>query len=323
MSVKYLAFPAKRAYGVELEICTTGVTKKGISSAIQKVDSLHDVRIYSGWTVNTDNEEWYVKDDSSCGFEISSYKSKGVKDLVNISKVSEAVSKIGAKVDEKCGYHIHVEVEDFSYEQVSNLVATWMKVEHVIANVLPEHRVNNKYCKFLNEYHKKFKDSDIRSLGASVFWDKIKPNVYGNFHSQRRVSLNIWNYAGYESGVTDRLTVEFRFPEGTLNSEDVKNWIRLLVNFVEITKDRSFVGSTKKVNLDGALMLLGLSGLGDEFLILSNGMRDTKEWFLRRVLKYSKSKRLCKSAVTSLNDMFSPHSCYELSEDCGACIELR
>jgi hypothetical protein len=44
-------------------------------------------------------------------------------------------------------------------------------------------------------------------------------------------------------------------------------------------------------------------------------MRDTKEWFLHRVLKYSRVKKLCQEAVDELNAMWGPQKAFELSED--------
>ena len=307
MAVKYITFPTKRAYGVELELSSYGIGKKEIAKAISKTDTEHEVYV-SGWDQTEDNDYWHVKDDSSCGWEIASYKSKGVKDLVNIAKVTDSVAAAGGVVSTKCGLHLHVEVEDFNNAQMATLMAIWMKIEWVVANSIPLHRAKNKYCRLMNVFHKNHRNKDLQN--AQTFWDVIKPNLYGNYDRFRRVAVNIWNYTANDG----KPTVEFRFPEGTLNSNEVKNWIRLLVRLVDFTKTHSFPSNNNKVSLPETLKFLGLAGSAD-FFLLSHGMRDTKEWFLHRVLKYSRVKKLCQEAVDELNAMWGPQKAFELSED--------
>jgi hypothetical protein len=223
--VEYVNFPEKRAFGVELEVCDTGVNKGTLSKVIRKTDKLHSVFV-SGWNPTYETTKWHVKNDSSCGLEVASYKSKGIGDLLNIAAVAEAIQEAGGVVNEKCGMHVHVDVSDFSPTQVATVIAFWIKIEKVIANMLPSHRVNNKYCKFLTHYlSKKIKQFNSNS---SAFWQLVKPDLSGNYNKQRRVSLNVWNYAyANHFSLNTRKTLEFRMPEGTLDSKEIKNWLRL------------------------------------------------------------------------------------------------
>jgi hypothetical protein len=209
-------------------------------------------------------------------------------------------------VSDRCGFHVHVEVNDFDEYQVAKLVAIWMKIEKVIMNMVPKHRVNNKFCRLLNEYNKSYKNKSVVDIES--FWKTIRPRENRNYNIQRRVALNIYNY------IEDyyRQTVEFRFPEGTIESYDVVNWIRLFVHFVNYNK-QTYVVDTNSVNLSVALQLLGLS---NNNFILSSGLRDTKEWFLHRILKYG-SKILCRQAILELNKMWNPIRYYELAKDCS------
>lgn len=308
MTVKYVAFPTKRAYGVELELSSNGISKSEIASAIANVDSKSRSVNVMGWGYSDNNKDWHVKEDSSCGWEVASYKSRGVKDLLNIGNVTNAIKTVGGRVTYRCGFHLHVEVSDFSQSEVATLVAIWMKVENVIINMVPSHRANNKYCRLLNDYHEKVKSKEFTT--PLKFWQAIKPNLSGHFNKQRRVALNIWNYAAND----DRQTVEFRFPEGTLDARDVQNWIRLLVRLVDFSKKYPFPEDIKEVGLTETLRLIGLSGSSD-FFLLSNGLRNTKEWFLYRIVKYSRNKKLCRDAVDELNRMWAPIKIYGLSPD--------
>lgn len=316
MLAKYVTFPTKRAYGVELELSSYNITKERVAKIIEKTDRNREVFV-SGWSYSEENDYWHVKDDSSCGWEIASYKSVGIKDLANIVKVTDAVAEAGAIVTPKCGFHLHVEVSDFTNDQIATLVAIWMKIEKVVTSSIPHHRVNNKYCRLLNDFYPKQSNKDLCGEGSVLkFWKAIKPNLKGNYNLFRRVALNIWNYVE-NSG---KQTVEFRFPEGTLNSNDVKNWIRLLVHFVDYSKTQRFPDNTNEVGLQEALSLMGLVGTSN-FYILSQGLRDTKDWFLHRLLRYSRIKKQCMDAVDELNNMWSPVKVYNLSPDCEVYFE--
>jgi hypothetical protein len=320
MLVQYVTFPTKRAYGVELELSSVGITKSKIAKAIKKVDKRRDVAITS-WSYSDDNDYWHVKDDSSCGWEIASYVSRGVKDLVNIAKVTDSVYTAGGTVTTSCGFHLHVDVGDFTKEQVGKLVAIWMKIENVVINAVPAHRVGNKYCRLMNDFHMKYRNKDLRTSEGlpgdpEKFWAAVKPNLSGSYDRYRRVALNIWNFAS-----NDRPTVEFRFPEGTLDSKDVKNWIRLLVRLVDHSLTLPFPEGTHEVSLSQALQLMGLAGTED-FFLLSHGLRDTKEWFLYRLIRYSRNKQVCRDAVEEFNNMWSPAKAFELSPDYETVSEL-
>lgn len=310
--LEYIAFPEKRAYGVELELDYYPISKETIASRIREVDLNHRVTI-SNWTTNNNNINWYVKEDSSCGWEVASYKCKGIADLLNIAKVAQAIKDHGGVINVRCGLHIHVEVKDFSPEQIATLVAYWMKIEPVIKEALPPHRLSNKYCQLLREHYSQYANKS--DLSSKEFWDTIRPDSYGD--ARRRVALNIVNYTrAYDYGDNSRKTVELRLPEGTLSAYEVKNWVRFFVRFVSFCRKQNFPRNTvTATNLIDALQILGLHGREDSFFLLSKGMRTTKEWFLYRIMQYSHNKYLSKQAVGVLNFMWNPLKSYEISKD--------
>lgn len=304
MNVQFVTFTKKRSYGAELEIIENGLSQAKIRDVIATVDKKREIRV-TGWQGSPNNAYWHVKTDSSCGLEVASYVAKGYKDLINFGKVATALYDAGARVNEKCGLHVHVDVRDFPQTQVACLVADWMKIENVIANMLPEHRVNNKYCKMLSKHF----TIEYLSPNPETFWQAVRPYNYGD--NDRRVALNICNYArSLGSYHANKSTVELRLPEGTLDAFDVKNWIRLFVRFVDFHKKRAWPKNYDKVDVAEALEILGLHS--DNF-ILSSGLRDTKDWFLRRILQHTRQKKLSKQAIDLLNFMWSPLRNFELS----------
>jgi hypothetical protein len=307
--IEYIKFPEKRAFGVELEVRNKIITKSILSQTIKQIDKVHPVFV-SGWNPTHETTRWHVKDDSSCGWEVASYKSIGINDLLNIASVADAIKKAGGVVDEKCGMHVHIDVSDFTDMQVATTIALWIKIEKTIANMLPSHRVKNKYCKFLTHYlAKSIKAFKLKPYSSYVFWLLVKPDLYGDYNKQRRVSLNVWNYV-YET----RKTLEFRMPEGTLDSNDIKNWVRLLLHFVNNCKNQEFPSSIDFVNVQQTLQLLGLSSYNKRCIILSKGMHDAKNWFLCRLLKYGQTKRIRNEAIKALNVMWAPIKTFQLLE---------
>jgi len=309
MRIKVQSFTRKRAFGIELEMLTSGVTQTQLRNVITKADSKHPVHV-TGWQQSQGNSYWHVKTDSTCGYEVASYKAKGAKDVMNIAKIAGAIQSLGAKVDNSCGLHIHVETTDFNVNEMASLIANWIKMENIICEAVPVHRANNIYCKTYSTA------IPLKNLENPVsFWTHICPTSFS--HEARRKSLNVCNYA-FNPG---KRTVEFRMPEGTLDFHEIKNWTRLLVNFVHFIKKVPFPGNVQSANLQQVLQLLGLT-CDEPFLILSAGLHETKEWFLHRILRYARSQSLCFEAVAALNKMWEPLKRYEINENCEEYAEL-
>jgi hypothetical protein len=73
-----------------------------------------------------------------------------------------------------------------------------------------------------------------------------------------------------------------------VDGKDVKNWVRLFLNFVEVCKEREMPKNLLSVGLEETLDILGLGHSDKEFYILSPGLHETKTWFLERIITHSK-----------------------------------
>jgi hypothetical protein len=177
--------------------------------------------------------------------------------------------------------HVHVEVEDFSKTQLAILAAYWVKIEPYFCHAVPQHRSNNKYCKNLRNdlvcsYYKN---------GLSSFWEAIRPATTS--HECRRKSLNLCNIVHSPN----RPTVEFRFPESTLDSFEIKNWIRMFVLFIDNVKSLNAPKDLSIPNRDEFMTIVGLQSPKD-FIIGSKVLHDLKMWFFKRILIHSRSEDL-------------------------------
>lgn len=295
-SVKYKKFTAKRHFGLELE-----VGKEVSISRIQEVIASNSfVPVKTGfYRATLNNSYWEVKHDGSCGknvdkygineggYEIVSYKGYTVKDLSHICKIGQKVKQAGCMVNKNCGLHIHIDVSDFTVNQMGIMIANWLCVEKILLQAVPSVRKNNKFCNALQNLRPKFKDEIV--YGVQV-WNHYKPytsKLHDNF--DRRCAMNIVNfYRSLTLKTFKRCTVEFRFPEGTLVSQTIKNWARILINFVnKMANQKLNISNIKTCNLTDALEILGLGGSKDEFHILSPGLHESKIWLLKRIIRYA------------------------------------
>jgi hypothetical protein len=311
MSIKVRSFTKKRHFGVELELLTSGVTQNRLRDIIAETDGKHPIQV-SGWQATQNNGFWHVKTDSTCGYEVASYKARGFRDVVTICKVAEALHNADVKIDRKCGLHLHVEVRDFNVNQMAALVAYWLKIEPVIFYALPDYRRNNIYCRSCREGLV----VPAKALSqVNSFWTAVCPT--GISHVFRRKTLNICNYV-FNPG---RMTVEFRMPESTFDPYEVKNWIRFLVNFVHFVKKQPYPGNIEIASLAEMLQIVGLAGDGI-FYILSSGLVETKQWILQRIISYSPEKSISRQAMDLLNKMWNPIKRFEMNENCEQYVEF-
>lgn len=310
MEVTYRCFSSKRKFGIEIEV-EKNKTQEEISDAIGTV-AKRPIQISGGqWAQSTHNTYWHVKYDSTCGpkgkgkdnggWEVASFVASGYKDLLEIEHVANSLKVLGCNVNDNCGLHIHVDVSDFSKEQISVLTAYWLKVEAWFSQAVPSIRTENKYCKLITKSKAKNLSFDTH-YASTTLWDIIKPTNFAiHENDQKKMSLNMVGIAQrfhYEDqgetcppGV--RQTVEFRMPEGTLDGKEVKNWVRLFVLFVETCKISKMPPNiAPATSIEEVMKCLGFSD-PDKFYLLSKGLHETKTWLLKRIKSYGthKSKR--------------------------------
>jgi hypothetical protein len=304
LPVQYIKFNTKRAFGIELEV-NRKVTLEALVQAVRDADPKRHCIGINHYQQDHGNDYWHCKFDRSCGdrtgtggWEVASYKASGAKQLLKIADMGTILSKMGAEVNDNCGYHIHVEIADFTASQAATLVANWMRLERMICEILPKGRRSNIYCRLLSDM-KPVLSSDLEN--PISFWDRVRPRTFDN--SERRVALNMCNYA---LGNSAKRTAELRLPEGTLDPKEIKNWARMFIHFVGFCRKAPWPKTIAPVpDLKSAATVLGLHN-EDPFFILSRGLYETKTWFLGRALKHSAKKTIKSEAQEFLNFILPP-----------------
>ncbi len=272
-----------RRFGVELEYNTlSGVIKTGksdppdgagfVADLINKAVKEH-VKI-SGHAATNNNAHWVVKSDSSCGIEVCTPIFKGWSGLESLLLGQLAIVKSGKiKADTRCSFHVHVNISDLTQEQMAVILAHYIKFEAIFMDSVPTRRKINRYCSPL------FYEMDINSSLDNIIY-KLKDNKY--------YSVNCYQY--FKS---KKPTIEFRIGENDLCLEpySAKCWVRLLLHFIEIAKDKHYSPKWNGSKWSG-LALLDLEDFV-EFMgfnqNISPGLNQVKNWFLKRISKNIKN----------------------------------
>lgn len=219
---------------------------------------------------------WIVKPDNSCGIEVCSPIVKG---WIGLKKVCQVVDLFQndklININSNCALHIHIDVSDLNLMQITNILKWWIKFEPVFFDSVPDIRKNNKFCQFIG-LRDDLIDEEISNIKLIELLGKDKYGSVNSFHFYNK----------------QRLTLEFRLGENTLchNSFFLKNWVRLIVHFLETTKDIP-IKSLVWLDLKDLFDMLGF--LDDD---LSSGMTQIRDWFLGRIYY---------NLTTDINDFFN------------------
>jgi hypothetical protein len=332
-SIHYKNFDSQRRFGVELEL-GDDVKKKAVHVAIAEASSR---KVFvSKYALTSNNQYWHVKDDATCGrkgrfgpkgVEVASFIGSGVSDLDHISDIAVHLAKVGCKTNDNCGLHIHAEVVDLTIDQISTIVAYWVKIEHVLSMILPIRRYHSEYCKFIFSpfLHVIDKNSTAyrqQRYSSDEFWRIVTPKNFSLFeNNDRRYNLNLVNVArSLENNSQYRKTIELRWPEGTLDPIDIKCWVRLFISFIENCKDKPMPENLQTCTLREAIGYLGVGHSKNKFLILCAELHEMKTWFCERIIKFNQDSSVYYShymtakfqadtvieAKKILNEMLSP-----------------
>lgn len=295
-SVEFRKFNCKRSFGLEIEVGNE-IPTSIIKRIIQDCSSIPVKSNYYRATIN--NTYWDVKHDGSCGkktdkfgineggFEINTFKASSLTELMHICHVTRELKQSGLQINKNCGFHVHVDAHDFTENQMGILISNWLCIERTMLQSVPFTRKRNKYCQKLGSC--RFPVRTTFESGEDA-WNYYKPgSTKLHDNSDRRLTLNLVNYYRYlKLKNFQRSTVEFRFPEGTLLQNNVKNWTRIFVNFVnKMSHETKCVKSIRNYSVEETLNVLGLGGVTDKFVLLSPGLHESKKWFLKRIIRYA------------------------------------
>lgn len=183
------------------------------------------IELETSYPVDTPEGWTDVGDGSISGRE---YLTGPVLGQVAINKIQSGCrfmnkQRKSAIVDERCGYHIHLNARDLTEEQVALFVQLCYHYQDDIFKLVPMSRQTGCWCKKLHEKFKK-----IESLSFACYNRRFaqKPQASGRGDFDRYIWVNLASY--YYRG-----TIEIRLHAGTTNPRKVLNWAELMLKLLE------------------------------------------------------------------------------------------
>lgn len=250
--MKYQAkFDEYRTFGVEIEFISpsmmSGYDVAGRLTALSGLPCsflryTHEVR-----------SEWKLVTDASVrsGFELVSPPLSGEDGLSQVRTMMHALVEMGCSVDRSCGFHVHQNVRDLSYDQMVGVVAFYTQFESVIDLLhSPSRRGNlNTFC--VGRYWEDEQES-ARQLRSAAQSEKANMWRFNYESSNRYRKVNTASFGRYG-------TIEFRQHAGTLNGEKAVNWILLTQLFVTKAMAGVSLGTRAKVSFGEFVRALRLA----------------------------------------------------------------
>ncbi len=244
-----MRFDENRRWGVEIEF--TRANPEDVAREMRN----RGVECYQEGYNHVTRRHWKVVSDASCGWELVSPPLKGEEGFRQLKIACEALKAAGAKVDRRCGLHVHHDANDFDVNTFKRLYSLYIRFEGTIDELVPQSRRanNNGYCCSLRTRYVLNRIREARHVEDIL-------NIFGS----RCLKLNCQSYRRHG-------TVEFRQHSGTTEYKKIKNWIILTQAMVNRAVDGQVQVPTRvNYNTDTwyhfkkYLKLIGCKGASEE-----------------------------------------------------------
>lgn len=289
----------RRRFGIEYEF---GNSSSEVETMANVVDS-NGGRCRSRTYEHTrENSTWVAKTDSSCGYsgggcELVTPILSGPDDLKFAAELLVPLREAGFGFNNRAGNHVHVEIADYNFDNVSSLVAHWVKIERFIMNGTPACRHNNGYCRQIENVHYSLRAN--HNYTPNELWECIR---YG------RDAINFGNFSLDRDGRNSRGTVEFRFGEMTHDPEVIKNRVRFLIWIVEACRVLPFPDNLNWYSPKQVLSVFGLLQKPNSAIKLhfSPAIQSMRKWLLQRLIdfappEFDKDRIMCQTLLADIN----------------------
>ena len=227
-----------RRFGVEIEFLST-VTVEQVLTSLRSAGIPAE---FEGYTHQT-TPHWKIVSDGSCGYEQVSPILEGEAGLDELHTAAAALEAAGAKVDRRCGLHVHFDARQMSLKAIKNIFKMWLKFEDVLDTFQPLSRrgSNNTYCR-TNLDHGIIDADNHRKQCLQLFRmiDRCKSiEDMRAIYPCRYRKLNIQSYFRHQ-------TIEVRHHSGTTCPEKITNWVRLMARLFDAAESAATVRNRPK-----------------------------------------------------------------------------
>lgn len=265
-------------FGIEIEM--TGLTRCQAAKVIAghfNATSNHVAGGYDAYTVR-DNEDriWKVMSDASISCESRNRDASRLysvevvspickyEDIETVQEIVRKLREAGAKTNNSCGIHVHVDASNHTPITLRNIVNIMASKEDLIYKTLQVDVARERFCKkadtsFLDDVNSK-RPKTLAELNS--IWYKGKDGSHSHYDSSRYRGLNLHS-------VFSKGTVEFRLFNSILHAGKIKAYIQLCLAISHQALTQRCASRTKtqssneKYTFRTWLLRLGL--IGDEF----------------------------------------------------------
>ena len=276
-----------QCFGVEVEM--TGITREQAAKALAEyfgTTPRHVGGVYDTWAV-TDNEgkEWKLMSDASIRTEMKTedgYRATGninyrvemvtpkltYAEMPKFQECVRCVRKAGAKANNSCGIHVHVDASNHNRQSLKNLIGIMYSKEDLLFKALQVNEARaERWCKKVREPMLR----KVRELSSAETKDlTLLENVWYEGHNAHSDHYNWTRYHALNlHSVFYRGTVEWRCFNSTLHAGRAAAYVNLcLAMSAKAIAQRSTV--MRKTQSDNELFtfrvwLVGLGLNGPEF----------------------------------------------------------
>lgn len=267
-------------FGVEIEM--TGITRATAARVIAghfNTTATHIGGSYDTYSVRSpDGRQWNLVRDQSIDRQNSRGRTERHEysvemvtpickydDITTIQEIVRKLRAAGAKVNDSCGIHVHVDASKHDVRTLRNLVNIMASKEDLLYKALDVEVDRERYCKkvdtkFLEELNKK-RPKQMAEL-EDIWYDGYGYNRHAHYNPSRYRALNLHS-------VFTKGTVEFRLFNSTLHAGEVKSYIQLClaINHQALAQKSASRAKTHSENEKYTFRtwLLRLGMIGDEF----------------------------------------------------------
>lgn len=266
-------------FGIEIEM--TGITRATaaqVCAGYFHTDARHVGGGYDTYTVrDSEGRQWKFMSDASIHAETRrgrtsnrDYRVEMVSpicrydDIATIQEIVRKLRSAGAKVNDSCGIHVHVDASAHNEKTLRNIVNIMAAKEDLLYKALKVEVERQYYCqkadtRFLDDVNRR-RPKTMEQLER--IWYNGESGRYDHYDTTRYHGLNLHS-------VFSKGTIEFRLFNSTLHAGEIKSYIQLCLAIshqalIQKGASRSKTQSTnEKYTFHTWLLRLGL--IGDEF----------------------------------------------------------
>ncbi len=268
------------------------------------------------------NGDWRIKHDGSLnnGAEINSPKLRDNESAwISLDKVCSIVEPL-ASIDKNSGGHIHIGTQTLGDNKESwlNFIKIWSVYENIIFRfaygdfLTARPRMLNYACPMTKDFWHNYEQ--LKANGASLY------KIISKLSFSRYQAVNFKNVSVYNcNSIMEKNTIEFRCPNGSLNSAIWQNNVNFFVKLLTYSRNISFnddlVQKRHQLNLNRFSDLKWYDEIYLEQALELCDMVFTnnfdKVYFLRQYLKsfevckkninYPKARVLTKGGIKTIN----------------------